>query len=141
MAFPRLLFVGPVAAPVQLGTGFQGDFNFQPGSSFVNNFLWLKGRHSLNIGWEFRRTSNTTTICEGCPARFVFSNRTTSLPGSSNFANFGHPFASFLLGIADGVDASTGLGRPRFPQRIILQLYSGRLQSNAQVDLESRPTA
>lgn len=109
VAFPRLLFAGPVAAPVQLGTGFQGDFNFQPGSSFVNNFLWLKGRHSLNIGWEYRRTSNTTTICEGCPARFVFSNRTTSLPGSSDFANFGHPFASFLLGIADGVDASTGL--------------------------------
>ena len=108
-AFPRMLFNGPVAAPVQLGTGFQGDLNFQPGKSAVSNVLWVKGKHSLNIGVEYRQTQNTTSICEGCPARFEFSNRSTSLPGSPNFDNFGHPFASFLLGVADSASASTGL--------------------------------
>ena len=109
IAFPRMLFNGPVAAPVQLGTGFQGDLNFQPGASTVTNVLWIKGKHSLNIGFEYRQSRNTTSICEGCPARFEFSNRTTSLPGSPNFANYGHPFASWLLGIADVATASTGL--------------------------------
>ncbi len=109
IAFPRVLFNGPVAAPVQLGTGFQGDLNFQPGTSTVANVLWVKSKHSLNIGFEYRQSRNTTSICEGCPARFEFSNRSTSLPGSPNFANYGHPFASFLLGIADSASASTGL--------------------------------
>ncbi|MEO8659601.1 MAG: carboxypeptidase regulatory-like domain-containing protein [Bryobacteraceae bacterium] len=109
IAFPRMTFDGPTAAPVQLGTGFQGDYNFQPGTSTVTNVLWVKGKHSLNIGFEYRQSRNTTSICEGCPARFQFSNRSTSLPGSPDFATAGHPFASFLLGIADQATASTGL--------------------------------
>ncbi len=114
IAFPRMLFNGPVAPSVQLGTGFEGDFNFQPGDSTVANVLWVKSKHSFNIGFEYRQSRNTTSICEGCPARFEFSNRSTSLPGSPNFANYGHPFASFLLGIADTATASTGLANRIF---------------------------
>ena len=109
IAFPGMFFGGPVASPVQLGTGFQGDLNFQPGTSTVANVLWVKSKHNLNMGFEYRQSRNTTSICEGCPARFGFSNRSTSLPGSPNFSAYGHPFASFLLGIADSASASTGL--------------------------------
>lgn len=128
-AFPRMLFFGPLAAPVQLGTGFQGDYNFQPGSSAVSNVLWIKNKHSLNIGFEFRQSRNTTSICEGCPARFEFSNRSTSLPGSPNFANFGHPFASWLLGVADSASASTGLADRVFRN----SSYSGYIQDDFKV--------
>lgn len=126
VAFPRMLFNGPLAAPVQFGTGFQGDLNFQPGTSTVENVLWIKNKHSLNIGFEFRQSRNTTSICEGCPARFEFSNRSTSLPGSPNFANYGHPFASWLLGIADVATASTGLANRVFRN----SSFSGYIQDD-----------
>jgi hypothetical protein len=89
-----MLFNGPVAAPVQLGTGFEGDLNFQPGTSTLANVLWVKGKHNFNIGFEYRQSRNTTSICEGCPARLV-SNRSTSLP-VRRISPIAHPFA--LLG-------------------------------------------
>ena len=126
IAYPRMGFNGPTAAPIALGTGFQGDYNFQPGTSTVSNVLWIKGQHSFNMGFEYRQSRNTTSICEGCPARFEFSNRTTSLPGSPDFANSGHPFASFLLGIADSATASTGLADRIFRN----SSYSGYIQDD-----------
>ncbi|MBC7926846.1 MAG: TonB-dependent receptor [Bryobacteraceae bacterium] len=126
VAFPQMAFNGPTASPVTLGTGFQGDYNFQPGTSTVSNVLWLKGKHSFNIGFEYRQSRNTTSICEGCPARFAFSNRSTSLPGSPDFATAGHPFASFLLGIADSATASTGLADRIFRN----SSYSGYIQDD-----------
>jgi hypothetical protein len=69
----------------------------------VNNWLWTKGRHTINFGVQIRHTSQDTFNCNFCPGTFNFSHRTTSTPDSNdpNFGHYGSSFASFLLGEAD----------------------------------------
>jgi hypothetical protein len=105
--YPAYNFSGPVDPPITLGTGFVGNQNRKLGVGLVNNYLWLKGKHAFNIGFEVRRPYQSNEDLE--PYSFTFSNRTTSLPGSPNFANDGDPFASFLLGLADSATFSDRL--------------------------------
>ncbi len=69
----------------------------------VNNWLWTKGRHTFNIGGQFRHDFQDIISCQFCSGTFSFSQRTTSIPNSSdpNFGSYGSSFASFLLGQAD----------------------------------------
>ncbi len=69
----------------------------------VNNWLWTKGRHTLNFGVQLRRTYQDTLNCNFCSGTFNFSQRTTSTPDSNdpNFGLYGSSFASFLLGQVD----------------------------------------
>ncbi len=69
----------------------------------VNNWSWTTGRHTLNIGGQFRRDFQDIISCQFCGGTFNFSQRTTSIPNSSdpNFGLYGSSFASFLLGQAD----------------------------------------
>ena len=73
------------------------------GIVIVNNWLWNRGRHTLNFGGQFRRALQDVTTCNACGGGFTFSQRTTSTPNSSdpNFGKYGSSFASFLLGQAD----------------------------------------
>jgi Carboxypeptidase regulatory-like domain len=77
--------------------------NRRLGLVFVNNWLWTKGRHTFNIGGQFRRTYQDIVNCDFCAGTFNFSQRTTSTPDSNdpNFGSYGSSFASFLLGQAD----------------------------------------
>lgn len=130
--FPNIGFGGPVASPAVIGTGFSHDLNGERGTIVSNNWLWVKGRHAFNIGGDFRREANNAGVCSfGCPANFSFSNRTTSLPGSPGFPNFGHPFASFLLGTADS--AFSSLGQPTRGFR------GSRIAGYVQDDLRATP--
>ena len=83
--------------------GLTVNTNHRQGIALVNNWLWSKGRHSLNIGGQFRRTAQDILPCQFCTGTFNFSQRTTSTPNSNdpNFGSFGSSFASFLLGQAD----------------------------------------
>ncbi|MDX6460578.1 MAG: hypothetical protein QOE55_4275, partial [Acidobacteriaceae bacterium] len=76
--------------------------NRRLGLVFVNNWLWTKGRHTFNIGGQFRRTYQDIVNCDFCAGTFNFSQRTTSTPDSNdpNFGSYGSSFASFLLGQA-----------------------------------------
>jgi hypothetical protein len=76
------------------------------GNVFVNNWLWNKGRHSLNMGFQYRRTYQDVINCNFCSGTFNFSQRTTSTPDSTNpnFGTYGSSFASFLLGLADATE-------------------------------------
>lgn len=69
----------------------------------ANNWLWTKGRHTINTGFQFRRTYQDTINCNFCSGTFNFSQRTTSTPDSNdpNFGHYGSSFASFLLGQVD----------------------------------------
>jgi len=69
----------------------------------VNNWLWTKGRHSVNFGVQIRRTAQNVINCNFCSGTFNFSQRTTSTPDSNdpNFGQYGSSFASFLLGLVD----------------------------------------
>jgi len=69
----------------------------------VNNWLWTKGRHSVNFGVQVRHTAQDVINCNFCSGTFNFSQRTTSTPDSTDldFGFFGSSFASFLLGEVD----------------------------------------
>ena len=92
------------------GRGFNGVLaglteinNWNLGMVFVNNWMWQKGRHTLNIGGQFRKTYQDDLECSDCGGGINFSQRTTSTPNSSdpNFSSYGSSFASFLLGYVD----------------------------------------
>lgn len=72
----------------------------------VNNWLWTKGSHTLNLGFQYRRTFQDTIDCNFCSGTFDFSQRTTSTPNSNdpNFGSYGSSFASFLLGQVDSTE-------------------------------------
>ena len=84
-------------------TGFTAKNTDRLGIVVGNNWLWTKGRHTFNIGGDYRRTLQNVLNCLGCGGTFNFSQKTTSLPDSSdpNFGVYGSSFASFLLGEAD----------------------------------------
>ncbi len=105
VAFPSVNFDGqnPVTT---FGPGSQGtnqSLARNQGFSAVNNWLWSRGRHTLNMGAEYRRPMGDILDCNGCASVFNFSQRTTSTPNSSdpNFDSYGSSFASFLLGQVD----------------------------------------
>lgn len=101
--FPSITFNGQ-NAPTTFGTGSGtgGAVNRKLGIGLVNNWLWTKGRHTFNIGGEFRRTYQDDRDCNLCGGQFNFSAHTTAAPvGSPNFGSTGSPFASFLLGNVD----------------------------------------
>jgi hypothetical protein len=99
--FPAVTFNGQ-NAPTNWGVnnGLTRNADRQLGISIVNNWLWTKGRHTLNIGGEFRRGYENQQSCTRCGGEFDFSQAQTSTPDSSdpNFGSYGSAFASFLLG-------------------------------------------
>ena len=95
---PGINFEGPLS-PTTLGSPWTDSVNRKLGIAFQNNFLWIKGKHTLNIGWEMRRTYQDDNECQRCAGHFTFSNHTTADP--NNLSTTGNSFASFLLGQVD----------------------------------------
>lgn len=83
--------------------GMYQENNRTLGIVLVNNWLLTKGRHTLNVGGQFRRSYQDEFNCGSCGAQFQFTQRTTSTPDQAdpNFGVYGSSFASFLLGEAD----------------------------------------
>ena len=90
------------------GTGGSnsGSVNRKLGIAIVNNWLWTKGRHTFNIGAEFRRSYQDDNEEQHAGGQFNFSQRTTSIPNPNDplFGKVGASFASFLLGIPDNAN-------------------------------------
>ena len=97
-------------APTNWGTdgAWLQSINRKLGIAAVNNWLWIKGRHTFNMGLEIRRTYQDDNEEQTAGGRFQFSQRTTSVPNTSdpNFGTYGSAFASFLLGIPDSANRS-----------------------------------
>ncbi len=88
--------------PTSWGVNSAGEtfsINRKLGVSFDNNWLWSRGRHTINFGWEIRRSYQDDHECQQCGGGFTFSNRTTADP--ANQTGTGSAFASFLLGEVD----------------------------------------
>jgi hypothetical protein len=101
---PRIEFTNSPVNVNNFGAGNGGEtfsINRKLGLSADNNYLWVKGKHTLNIGIEFRRAYQDDHECQRCGGDFQFSGLTTANPAS--FANglTGSSFASFLLGDTD----------------------------------------
>ncbi len=80
----------------QLGspTGTASDFTTSV-TQIADSLTWLKGRHSVKMGLDWRWERLDVIQPPWPTGSFVFSTVGTDLPG---VANTGHPFASFLLG-------------------------------------------
>ena len=93
-------------APTQWGTSgaWTQSINRKLGISLVNNWLWNRGRHTFNIGGEFRRTYQDDNEEQTAGGHFQFSQRTTS--GGADPSTNGSSFASFLLGQVDAANRS-----------------------------------
>ena len=81
------------------GTSNTNSINRKLGVAFDNNYLWIKGKQTFNIGWEMRRALQDDNECQQCAGNFNFSNNQTADP--TNISNTGNSFASFLLGTVD----------------------------------------
>ncbi len=80
--------------------------NRKLGLSFQNNWLYNRGRHTMNFGFEIRRSYQDDNECQQCGGQFTFNGITTSNGNTNtgdplNENNTGSPFASFLLGTVD----------------------------------------
>ena len=104
---PTISFSGDSFAPTTWGVNGNGEtfsINRKLGISLDNNWLWIRGRHTFNIGWEIRRTYQDDHECQNCGGNFTFSSLTTSnglTSGALNENDTGSSFASFLLGMPD----------------------------------------
>jgi hypothetical protein len=67
------------------------------------SLVWVKGNHSIKFGGETRFESHPNTVITPADGAFYFNAAQTSLPylGTTSVSggNFGHPYASFLLGM------------------------------------------
>jgi Carboxypeptidase regulatory-like domain len=100
---PDITFSGPLN-PSDLGSAWIESVNRKLGIVFENNWQWLHGKHTFNIGGEIRRTYQDDNECQQCAGKFNFSNNETANPTD---LTGGNAFASFLLG---QVDSATRVG-------------------------------
>jgi len=84
----------------QFGSWQRGiSFNANESYIFSDTLSYVRGKHSLKFGAEYRRYRMNDRATEGYS--FNFSYLQTALPGGLR-TRTGHPFASFILGAADG---------------------------------------
>lgn len=95
---PGISFTGPLN-PSDLGSPWIESINRKLGIVLDNNWQWIHGKHTFNIGVEIRRTYQDDNECQICAGHLYFSNNETADP--NNLANTGNAFASFLLGYVD----------------------------------------
>ncbi|MBV9301096.1 MAG: TonB-dependent receptor [Acidobacteriaceae bacterium] len=113
---PRISFINGPYTPNDWGAGNAGEtfsINRKLGLSFDNNWLWVHGNQTFNIGVEVRRSYQDDHECQACVGQITFSAFTTGDPAS--FAanppstvpapgTTGSAFASFLLGDVDSAN-------------------------------------
>lgn len=92
-------------SPTNWGDVWSGLINYyvdNVGWNIFNNWMWTRGRHTLNMGGEYHHYM-AHTISDYGSGQFSFNQATTSVPNSAdpNFNKYGSGFASFLLGLAD----------------------------------------
>jgi hypothetical protein len=94
--FPNTLPTFLIAGYQQLGSPANTASDFHTSVSEVADSLtWVKGRHSIKMGFDFRWERLDVVQPPSPTGSFTFSNLFTDQP---NVANTGTPLASFLLG-------------------------------------------
>lgn len=109
--FPSMRFSGHNPVPPLFGVGCK---NVDPSESYVfqDTYSYLRGKHSMKFGAEFRRYRYNTYEPGPLSGDFTFTDRETSLPGFTTAT--GHPFASFILGAVDKGNRSVYTTEPGY---------------------------
>ncbi len=102
----------------QLGPPGNGNASFTTSvTQFVDNYSWIKGRHSLKVGTDIRLERLDALQPPSPTGNFQFSNIFTAGLGATGTpaANSGNSFASFLLGQVTrfSIDAQSEILKPR----------------------------
>ena len=66
--------------------------------NFVDDLSWVRGKHQIKVGMEYRFRKMTLLDQRNVGGTFNFDAMDTSLPDSPNFTSYGNAFASFELG-------------------------------------------
>src|SRR5216683_3056393 len=100
---PGIGFGGGPWEPGGWGTGgWQFSINSKHGLGIANNWLYTRGRHTMNFGVDIRRTYQDNNECQRCAGNLSFESTTTADPVNDSNGNIsGNGFASFLLGDAN----------------------------------------
>ena len=124
---PQINFTGNLA-PTDFGSPWIQSINRKLGWVIENNYLWINGKHTFNIGLEVRRTYQDDNECQHCAGTFNFSNNETADP--NNLGTTGNAFASYLLGT---VDSANRIGSPE------LRLRNRDVSPYIQDDIKLKP--
>lgn len=109
VSFPGVNFIDGTFPVTDWGNHSNKNASRRYDNAFVNNWLWTKGKHTFNIGGEFRRTLEDSIICRSCGGDFNFSHKQTADPNNFNSNSTGSAFASFLLGEVYSADRDWAL--------------------------------
>lgn len=97
--YPILTFAGPTSYASLGNSANNGtDPQFFQNWSAADDVAWVKGAHQFKFGGSFRYRRMTVQDRRNEGGTFNFNALSTSQPNSVDFARFGNPFASFLLG-------------------------------------------
>ncbi len=91
-----------------------GCANIDPSESYIyqDTYSTTRGKHSLKFGADFTHWRYNTDEPGARSGSFTFTNTETALPGFTG--STGHPFASWLMGAADGATKSIYLTAPGY---------------------------
>jgi hypothetical protein len=111
--FPQFSFGGsPVVGGYQ-GFGGGSFDNAIPNSLIVaDSVSWIKGRHSLRMGFEWRHSQFSRISNANTSPNYSFQNLQTAV--IANSTQTGDPFASFLLGLPNEESLTLSSHNPRW---------------------------
>jgi len=91
-----------------------GCANIDPSESYIaqDTFTTTHGKHSFKFGGDFTRYRYDTNEPGAESGSFAFNTKETALPGF--LPSTGHPFASWMLGAADGANRSVYATEPGY---------------------------
>jgi hypothetical protein len=109
--------------------------NIDPSESYVyqDTYSTTRGKHSLKFGGQFLRYRYNTYEPGPLSGQFSFASKSTSLPGFT--ASTGHPFASFILGGADGANRSVYLTEPGYRAGLLAFFAQDDLRATSKLTL------
>jgi hypothetical protein len=111
--FPQFGFGGS-----PLGIGYQGFGGGSFDNAIPNSLIladsvsWIKGRHSLRMGFEWRHSQFSRIANANTSPNYSFQNLQTAV--SANNTLTGDPFASFLLGLPNEESLTISSHNPRW---------------------------
>jgi Carboxypeptidase regulatory-like domain len=123
--FPQFGFGGS-----PLGIGYQGVGGGSFDNAIPNSLLvadsvsWIKGRHSLRMGFEWRHSQFSRIANANTSPNFSFENFQTAV--IANNTQTGDPFASFLLGLPQEESLTVSSHNPRWNANY----YAGYVQDD-----------
>jgi len=113
IGFPQFGFGGS-----PLGIGYQGfgggSFDIAIPNSLItaDSVSWIRGRHSLRMGFEWRYSQFSRFSNANTSPNFSFENLQTAVAPNDNLT--GDPFASFLLGLPNEESLTISSHYPRW---------------------------